>query len=59
MDTADACSVLERTLLTSREEASLAKKAYSAAVATRADSQKEVNDLLQRKSSWNSADVLR
>lgn len=35
------------------------KRAYSDAVTVRASSQKEVNDLLQRKSSWASPDVTR
>lgn len=49
----------ERALLAARDDASLAKKAYSDAVALRTESQKEVNDLLQRKSSWSSTDVVR
>ncbi|KAK4055919.1 hypothetical protein OIO90_003176 [Microbotryomycetes sp. JL221] len=48
----------EKRLLEAREQASEAKRAYSAAVSTRADSQKEVNDLLQRKSTWTSADSI-
>ncbi|KAK4049154.1 sensitivity to high expression protein she9 [Microbotryomycetes sp. JL201] len=48
-----------KQLLEARELASSAKRAYSAAVATRSESQKEVNDLLQRKSTWTSADVIR
>ncbi|KAL5501620.1 SHE9 [Sanghuangporus vaninii] len=42
-----------------REEAKAAKAAYEEAVARRSNSQRETNELLQRKSSWNDADVLR
>lgn len=42
-----------------RELASKAKKVYGNAVALRAVSQREVNDLLSRKSSWSSPDVMR
>ncbi|GAA5972094.1 hypothetical protein JCM11641_002492 [Rhodosporidiobolus odoratus] len=49
----------EKTLLQSRAQAAELKQDYSARVKLRADSQREVNDLLQRKSTWNSADVLR
>ena len=42
-----------------RELASAAKKVYGNAVALRAVSQREVNDLLSRKSSWSSPDVMR
>ncbi|KAF8319049.1 hypothetical protein DL93DRAFT_2164746 [Clavulina sp. PMI_390] len=40
-----------------RREAREAKKAYEQAVAERSSCQRQVNDLLQRKSSWNSSDV--
>ncbi|GAA5836882.1 hypothetical protein JCM3766R1_006288 [Sporobolomyces carnicolor] len=49
----------ERSLLDVRSKALNLKKEYAARVKLRADSQREVNDLLQRKGSWNSADVLR
>ncbi|GAA6060371.1 hypothetical protein JCM10212_004555 [Sporobolomyces blumeae] len=49
----------ERALLDVRSRALELKKEYAAKVKLRADSQREVNDLLQRKSSWSSADVLR
>lgn len=49
----------ERALLEVRERATVAKRAYGVAVALRAASQKEVNDLLQRKSSWTGSDVMR
>ncbi|KAG8897072.1 sensitivity to high expression protein she9 [Tulasnella sp. 403] len=42
-----------------RQAAKDAKVAYEQAVAQRSSCQKEVNDLLQRKSSWNDEDVLR
>ncbi|GAA6021731.1 hypothetical protein JCM11491_001396 [Sporobolomyces phaffii] len=49
----------EKSLLEVRTKALNLKKEYAARVKLRADSQREVNDLLQRKGSWNSADVLR
>lgn len=49
----------EKALLEVRELASAAKKVYGNAVALRAVSQREVNDLLSRKSSWSSPDVMR
>jgi sensitive to high expression protein 9 len=36
-----------------------ARSTYSAAVATRSTTQREVNDLLQRKHNWNPADLER
>lgn len=42
-----------------RDAARSAKKAYEESVARRSSSQRETNDLLQRKSSWNETDVLR
>ncbi|KAJ7465320.1 Mdm33 family-domain-containing protein [Mycena latifolia] len=42
-----------------RNAARLAKTAYDAAVVQRSDSQREINDLLQRKSNWNQADIAR
>ncbi|KAM0750731.1 hypothetical protein T439DRAFT_325789 [Meredithblackwellia eburnea MCA 4105] len=49
----------ESALSVARESATSSKNTYAAAVAARANSQKEVNDLLQRKSTWSSADVIR
>ncbi|GAA6028674.1 hypothetical protein JCM8097_007341 [Rhodosporidiobolus ruineniae] len=49
----------EKALLIARSRALELKKEYSERVKLRADSQREVNDLLQRKSTWNSSDVLR
>ena len=42
-----------------RQAARGAKKAYSEALIQRANSQREVNDLLQRKMTWTVADVAR
>ncbi|TBU62369.1 Mdm33 family-domain-containing protein [Dichomitus squalens] len=42
-----------------REAARAAKEAYDSAVLQRAKSQREVNDLLQRKSHWTDEDVSR
>lgn len=42
-----------------RDAAKDAKTSYERAVAERFASQREVNELLQRKSSWTEADVLR
>ncbi|KZT11980.1 uncharacterized protein LAESUDRAFT_719932 [Laetiporus sulphureus 93-53] len=42
-----------------RRAAREAKEAYDKAVLQRAVSQREVNDLLQRKSSWTDEDVIR
>ncbi|GAA5990761.1 hypothetical protein JCM5350_004634, partial [Sporobolomyces pararoseus] len=49
----------EKALLDVRSKSLNLKKEYAARVKLRADSQREVNDLLQRKGSWNSSDVLR
>jgi sensitive to high expression protein 9 len=42
-----------------RQAAQAAKAAYGAAVLQRSNSQREVNDLLQRKSTWVDSDVSR
>ncbi|KIJ54849.1 hypothetical protein M422DRAFT_153193 [Sphaerobolus stellatus SS14] len=47
------------TIAAKRQAARDAKVAYETAVATRAQSQRDVNDLLQRKSSWTASDVER
>lgn len=49
----------ERKMTEVREAARVAKEDYEKAVARRANSQREVNDLLQRKSSWTDVDVMR
>lgn len=48
---------LEQEIKDIRIEAREAKKAYEIAVAERSTCQRQVNDLLQRKSSWTEADV--
>lgn len=42
-----------------RTRASDSKARFNEAMKLRAESQREVNDLLQRKSHWSSSDVLR
>ncbi|CAK5270199.1 unnamed protein product, partial [Mycena citricolor] len=49
----------EASINNTREAARQAKAAYDRAVAQRSDSQREINDLLQRKSLWNQADIAR
>ena len=49
----------ENTIQQSRMATLAAKKAYESAVQRRSQSQKEVNDLLHRKSSWDDQDVSR
>ncbi|KAF8208657.1 Mdm33 family-domain-containing protein [Mycena galopus ATCC 62051] len=49
----------ETRILEARNAARSAKTAYDIAVVQRANSQREVNDLLQRKSNWNQADIAR
>ena len=49
----------ETRINAARETAKRAKEAYDAAVLQRAKSQREVNDLLQRKGSWTDSDVSR
>ncbi|KAK7682419.1 hypothetical protein QCA50_014624 [Cerrena zonata] len=49
----------EANIDAARQAAKVAKEEYDKAVSQRAKSQKEVNDLLQRKSSWTDDDVLR
>ena len=49
----------EQSIAAARLAAQTAKEEYDKAVSQRAKSQKEVNDLLQRKSSWTDDDVLR
>ncbi|KAG6831957.1 hypothetical protein H0H92_006558 [Tricholoma furcatifolium] len=50
---------LEERIISTRQAARNAKKAYDEAVALRSNSQREVNDLLVRKSSWTGVDVNR
>lgn len=49
----------ESRIKAAREASKRAKEAYDVAVLQRARSQREVNDLLQRKGSWTDADVSR
>ncbi|KAJ7598802.1 Mdm33 family-domain-containing protein [Mycena floridula] len=49
----------EALITTSRQAARQAKKSHDEAVLQRSNSQREVNDLLQRKSTWDDADVVR
>ncbi|PPQ66614.1 hypothetical protein CVT26_009375 [Gymnopilus dilepis] len=49
----------EEKIYIARQAAKEAKLAYEEAAAQRSKSQREVNDLLQRKSSWTDADVSR
>jgi sensitive to high expression protein 9, mitochondrial len=49
----------EELVSTTRQAVKAARKAYSSAVATRSDTQREVNDLLQRKHNWSPSDLER
>ncbi|GAA5846363.1 hypothetical protein JCM9279_001346 [Rhodotorula babjevae] len=49
----------EKALMDARDKAVQLKQAYTERVKLRADSQREVNDLLQRKSAWTGPDVVR
>ncbi|KAJ7725378.1 Mdm33 family-domain-containing protein [Mycena metata] len=52
--------VEQETLINeAREAARAAKTAYDLAVVQRSNSQRDINDLLQRKSTWNQADIAR
>ncbi|KAG6333791.1 hypothetical protein ID866_5302 [Astraeus odoratus] len=62
----DAIDVLKRQVVeqesrikAAREAARAAKAAYDEAVIHRAAAQRDVNELLQRKSSWSDGDVVR
>ena len=50
---------IEKCIHVARQTAQQAKAAYEEAVVRRSNSQREVNDLLQRKSSWTDGDVGR
>lgn len=56
--TSQLCAI-EARIEAVRRAAREAKEAYDAAVRLRATSQREVNDLLQRKSTWSDQDVIR
>jgi sensitive to high expression protein 9, mitochondrial len=49
----------EHHVSTTRQAVKSARTAYSAAVATRSTTQREVNDLLQRKHNWSPQDLER
>ncbi|KAG8937175.1 sensitivity to high expression protein she9 [Tulasnella sp. 418] len=49
----------EQRMTELKNAAKEAKIAYEQAVSSRSSGQREVNDLLQRKSSWNDSDVTR
>ena len=49
----------EELVSTTRQAVKAARSAYSSAVATRSDTQREVNDLLQRKNNWSPSDLER
>ncbi|KAJ6466420.1 Mdm33 family-domain-containing protein [Mycena sanguinolenta] len=49
----------ETRINAARNAARSAKTAYDIAVVQRSNSQREINDLLQRKSTWNQADIAR
>ncbi|KAF7512142.1 hypothetical protein GJ744_002304 [Endocarpon pusillum] len=49
----------EELVSTTRQGVKAARAAYTTAVATRSDTQREVNDLLQRKHSWSPSDLER
>ncbi|KAL8737548.1 MAG: hypothetical protein Q9181_001562 [Wetmoreana brouardii] len=49
----------EKTLETCRANLAAARTAYSSAIKTRSSSQREVNELLQRKHIWTPADLER
>ncbi|KAF7296470.1 NADPH--cytochrome P450 reductase [Mycena chlorophos] len=49
----------EANINDARTAAREAKAAYDLAVSERSNSQREINDLLQRKSTWNQADIAR
>ena len=51
--------IIEKRIKSARQAARQAKTAYEEAVIQRSNSQREVNDLLQRKSSWTDGDVGR
>ena len=50
---------LELSLQTTRQRVRAARAAYQSAIAQRSASQREVNDLLQRKHAWSAADLER
>src|SRR6266498_453725 len=51
--------ILEQAFVTTRQRLAAAKLAYEEAVAKRSTTQREINDLLQRKHQWSNDDVIR
>ncbi|KAK9473012.1 Mdm33 family-domain-containing protein [Dipodascopsis tothii] len=49
----------EQNLLEARAEVKLAKELYTASISRRSASQREVNELLQRKHAWSAEDLER
>lgn len=56
---AEYCVLKEERINATRHAARAAKNRYEDAVSKRSNSQREVNDLLQRKSMWSDHDVSR
>lgn len=55
----ESIEVLEKDLESSKENARITKEVYSDAIAKRLQTQKEVNELLQRQHSWSPTDLER
>lgn len=55
----DQIEAQEKEIHAKREEVRLARDAYSTAVERRLSSQREVNELLQRKNAWSGSDLER
>lgn len=51
--------LMEKDLEKRKEEVRVAKTTFNEAIVARAESQREVNELLQRKNSWSPADLER
>src|SRR5437868_13465242 len=51
--------IIEKEFLSTRQRLASAKLAYDEAVKKRSATQREINDLLQRKHQWSSDDVVR
>ncbi|KAG9291492.1 hypothetical protein G9A89_021911 [Geosiphon pyriformis] len=49
----------EDEFLNTRQKLAAAKRAYEEAISTRSTTQREINDLLQRKHLWSNDDVMR
>ena len=54
-----ADNVTEKLVQSSRSELQAAREAYSTAISQRSGSQREVNELLQRKHAWTPSDLER